>query len=453
MSLLKANILVIDDDADVLTAVRLLLKTEVQQVVTEKNPENIPSLITSRPFDLVLLDMNFNASINTGNEGLYWLKRIKELKPSILVIMITAYGDIDLAVRSLKEGASDFLIKPWNNEKLLSTIEDTLKQKAQQPANRQQTANSKEFRDGLLGKSDAMLDIFTRIDKIAPTDANILILGENGTGKDLIAKAIHEKSLRSNQAFVKVDIGALTETLFESELFGHKKGAFTDAREDRAGRFEAAHGGTLFLDEIGNITLQQQAKLLSALQNRQITRLGSNQPVTVDIRLICATNLPMNELANESRFRKDLIYRINTVEIIVPPLRKRKEDVILLSEHFKKIYSAKYFKTNIRFSEAALQKLMQYQFPGNVRELQYIIERAIIMSDKELLEPEDLIFSPIEYSNQTILDQTDETKLSNIEKNTILRVIEKNNGNISKAAKELGITRTALYRRLGKYEI
>lgn len=453
MSLLKANILVIDDDADVLTAVRLLLKTEVQQVVTEKNPENIPSLITSRPFDLVLLDMNFNASINTGNEGLYWLKRIKELKPGVLVIMITAYGDIDLAVRSLKEGASDFLIKPWNNEKLLSTIEETLKQKAQQPAQRQQTANSKESRDGLLGKSDAMLDIFTRIDKIAPTDANILILGENGTGKDLIAKAIHEKSLRSQQAFVKVDIGALTETLFESELFGHKKGAFTDARDDRAGRFEAAHGGTLFLDEIGNTTLQQQAKLLSALQNRQITRLGSNQPVPVDIRLICATNLPMSELANESRFRKDLIYRINTVEIIVPPLRKRKEDIILLCEHFKKIYSAKYFKTNIRFSEAALQKLMQYQFPGNVRELQYIVERAIIMSDKEILEPEDLIFSPIEYSNQTILDQADETKLSNIEKNTILRVIEKNNGNISKAAKELGITRTALYRRLGKYEI
>ena len=451
MSLLKANILVIDDDADVLTAVRLLLKTEVQLVVTEKNPENIPSLLSSRSFDLVLLDMNFNASINTGNEGLYWLKRIKELKPAISVVMITAYGDIDLAVRSLKEGASDFIIKPWHNEKLLSTIEDILKQKTRHSA--QDSGKSRETGNGLLGRSEAMIDIFTRIDKIAPTDANILILGENGTGKDLIAAAIHEKSLRSKMPFVKVDIGALTETLFESELFGHKKGAFTDARDDRTGRFEAANGGTLFLDEIGNITLQQQAKLLSALQNRQITRLGSNATVPVDIRLICATNLPMNELANDSRFRKDLIYRINTVEIIVPPLRKRKEDIDLLTAHFIKVYSAKYLKNNIGISQGAIQKLMQYHFPGNVRELQYIIERAIIMSDNKVLEADDLIFSPIEYSNPGMEETGHETKLSSIEKNTILRVIEKNNGNISKAAKELGITRTALYRRLGKYEI
>jgi DNA-binding NtrC family response regulator len=298
-----------------------------------------------------------------------------------------------------------------------------------------------------------MLDIFTRIEKIAPTDANILILGENGTGKDLIAKAIHEKSLRRNNAFIKVDIGALTESLFESELFGHKKGAFTDAREDRTGRFEAAHGGTLFLDEIGNISLQQQAKLLSVLQNRQVTRLGSNQPQPVDIRLICATNLPMSELANETRFRKDLFYRINTVEIIVPPLRKRKEDIRLLISHFVKIYSAKYFKTNIRFAEAALQKLEEYRFPGNVRELQYIVERIIIMSDGKELQPEDIIFSPIESSFADTHDENNETRLSSIEKNTILRVIEKNNGNISKAARELGITRTALYRRLSKYEI
>lgn len=452
MNLSKANILVIDDDADVLTAVRLLLKTEVQQVVTEKNPENIPLLLSSRSLDLVLLDMNFNASINTGNEGLYWLKRIKELKPDISVVMITAYGDIDLAVRSLKEGASDFIIKPWHNEKLISTIEECLRQKSRQ-ADPSVAGKKGEADNGLLGTSNAMLDIFTRIDKIAPTDANILILGENGTGKDLIAKAIHEKSLRNNMPFVKVDIGALTETLFESELFGHKKGAFTDARDDRPGRFEAASGGTLFLDEIGNISLQQQAKLLSALQNRQITRLGSNVPVPVDIRLICATNLPMNELANESRFRKDLIYRINTVEIIVPPLRNRKEDIALLTAHFIRIYSAKYLKTDMGISESAMQKLMQYHFPGNVRELQYIIERAIIMSDNKLLEAEDLIFSPIEYAHPQQDESANETKLSNIEKNTILRVIEKNNGNISKAAKELGITRTALYRRLGKYEI
>lgn len=453
MSLLKASILVIDDDIDVLTAVRLLLKTEVQQVITEKNPENIPSLLSSRSFDLVLLDMNFNASINTGNEGLYWLKRIKALKPEISVIMITAYGDIDLAVRSLKEGASDFIVKPWHNEKLLCTITDILKEKAQQNISITHQIKSKNYNPDLLGGSDAMLDIFAKIDKIAPTDANILILGENGTGKDLIAKAIYEKSLRNKQPYIKVDIGSLTETLFESELFGHKKGAFTDAKEDRVGRFEAANGGTLFLDEIGNISLQQQAKLLTALQNRQITRLGSNQSIPVDIRLICATNLPLNELANENRFRKDLIYRINTVEIIVPPLRKRKEDIILLTEHFAKIYSAKYFKTNISFSDAAIQKLEQYHFPGNVRELQYIIERVIIMADGNVLAPDDLIFSPIESSNQNTMDENDETKLSTLEKNTILRVIEKNNGNITKAAKELGLTRTALYRRLSKYEI
>ena len=453
MSLLKASVLVIDDDADVLTAVRLLLKTELQEVVTEKNPENIPSLITSRPFDLVLLDMNFNASINTGNEGLYWLRRIKEMKPGISVIMITAYGDIDLAVRSLKEGASDFVVKPWHNEKLLHTITETIRKRAQASTSGMTTVLNKNSFPELIGHSSVMLDIFAKIDKIAPTDANILILGENGTGKDLIAAAIHRKSLRNKQAFVKVDIGALTETLFESELFGHKKGAFTDAREDRTGRFEAASGGSLFLDEIGNISLQQQAKLLSALQNRQITRLGSNQPIPVDIRLICATNLPMSELANENRFRKDLVYRINTVEIVVPPLRKRREDIRLLVDHFVKMYSAKYFKTNISFSESALQKLEEYRFPGNVRELQYIIERVIIMSDGNELTPDEIIFSPIESSNQTISSQSDETKLSNIEKNTILRVIEKNNGNITKAAKELGITRTALYRRLGKYEI
>jgi len=449
MSLLKASILVIDDDIDVLTAVRLMLKTEVEEVTTEKNPENIPSLLTSRTFDLVLLDMNFNASVNTGNEGLYWLKQIKALKPGTSVIMITAYGDIDLAVRSLKEGASDFIVKPWHNEKLLSTISDILKKKTQKTP----VINLKNQNDpNLLGESDAMLDIFAKINKIAPTDANILILGENGTGKDLVAKSIHDKSLRSKQPFVKVDIGALTETLFESELFGHTKGAFTDAKDERMGRFEAANGGTLFLDEIGNISLQQQAKLLTALQNRQITRLGSNQPIPVDIRLICATNLSLAELSDVNRFRKDLIYRINTVEIIVPPLRKRKDDIVLLTEHFTKIYSTKYFKNNISFSDGAIQKLKQYNFPGNVRELQYIIERVIIMSEGEVIEPDDLIFSPIESANQSKEYEDKETKLSTLEKNTILRVIKKNNGNISKAAKELGLTRTALYRRLGKYE-
>jgi len=453
MILKKANILVIDDDADVLTAVRLLLKTEVQQVVTEKNPEIIPSLITSRHFDLVLLDMNFAAAINNGNEGLFWLRRIKGLRPDTFVVMITAYGDIDLAVRSLKEGASDFIVKPWHNEKLLSTIAEILTMK-ERPAgasgNPPREINA--FSD-ILGRSEAMLDIFTRIEKVAPTDANILILGENGTGKDLVAKALHNKSLRSKQPFVKVDIGALTESLFESELFGHKKGAFTDAMDDRIGRFEEAGGGTLFLDEIGNISLQQQAKLLTALQNRQITRIGTNHPVQVDIRLICATNRPLQELANENHFRKDLIYRINTVEIIMPPLRKRIGDIRLLTEHFVRVYATKYFKSEITLSPVAWQKLEQYHFPGNVRELQYIVERAVIMAESNVLEPDNLIFSPIESSNRQPGDNVDETRLSTLEKNTILRVIEKNNSNITKAAKELGITRTALYRRLHKFEI
>ena len=297
-----------------------------------------------------------------------------------------------------------------------------------------------------------MRDIFFKVQKIAPTDANILILGENGTGKDLIAKAIHQHSLRAEKPYIKVDVGALTETLFESELFGHKKGAFTDAREDRMGRFESGNGGTLFLDEIGNISLHQQAKLLSVLQNRQVTRLGTNQAVPIDIRLICATNVPLTELANESRFRKDLIYRINTVEIMVPPLRKREDDIILLARHFDKIYTNKYMKPLHDFDARAVEKLKSYHFPGNVRELQYTIERAVIMAEGDVLQAKDLIFSPIE-SAPVQADEPQELKLSTIEKNAILKVIEKHNGNISKAAKELGLTRTALYRRLSKYDI
>jgi len=450
MLLKNASVLIIDDDTDVLTAVRLLLKTESKEVITEKNPENLRSLLAKQAFDVILLDMNFTSSINTGNEGLFWLRKIKELKSEAAVIMITAYGDIDLAVRSLKEGAADFVIKPWHNEKLLITIKDALKKKESKIAGTAKTGAN--INAEILGESEAMQDIFFKIEKIAPTDANILIMGENGTGKDLIAKAIFEHSLRTKNAYIKVDVGALTETLFESELFGHKKGAFTDAREDRMGRFEAANGGTLFLDEIGNISLQQQAKLLSVLQNRQVIRLGSNEPVPIDIRLICATNLPLQELANENRFRKDLIYRINTVEIVVPPLRKRDRDIILLANHFSKMYSNKYLKPELMPDNKAMEKLMSYHYPGNVRELQYSIERAVIMADGDILKADDIIFSPIE-SSAAVESEPSELKLSAVEKNTILKVIEKHHGNISKAAKELGLTRTALYRRLSKYDI
>jgi len=449
MNVKNATILIIDDDTDILTAVKLLLKTEVKEVITEKNPENIRSLLSKQNFDLILLDMNFNSSINTGNEGIFWLKKIREFGSNADVIMITAYGDIDLAVRSLKESATDFMVKPWHNEKLLETVKNTLKRKgkvAEAPG--EASVIGKE----LIGNSEVIKDIFFKIEKIAPTDANILILGENGTGKDLIAKAIHQNSFRSKKPFIKVDVGALTESLFESELFGHKKGAFTGAGEDREGRFEAANGGTLFLDEIGNISLQQQSKLLSVLQNRQVTRLGSNIPVSIDIRLICATNLPLAELANENRFRKDLIYRINTVEIMVPPLRKREGDIILLAAHFANIYAKKYLKPAPEFDAGAIEKLKQYPFPGNVRELQYTMERALIMSEDKILSADDLIFSPIESiaSNE---EEPRDLNLSSVEKNTILRVIEKHHGNISRAAKELGLTRTALYRRLSKYDI
>lgn len=452
MNLKNASVLVIDDDQDVLTAVRLLLKTEVSTVVTEKNPENIRWLLAKQTFDLIMLDMNFNSSINTGNEGLFWLRKIKELGSEAAVIMITAYGDIDLAVRSLKEGAADFMVKPWHNEKLIAAIKETIKHKGNMQLKNAAPSSDSIIGTELLGTSESMQDIFYKINKIAPTDANILILGENGTGKDLIARAIHQQSLRADKAYVKVDVGALTETLFESELFGHKKGAFTDAKEDRAGRFESANGGSLFLDEIGNISLHQQAKLLSVLQNRQVTRLGSNQSVPVDIRLICATNVPLSELANENRFRKDLIYRINTVEITVPPLRKRQDDIILLAKHFVLLYAAKYLKPSVTLDQSAVEKLKQYHYPGNVRELQYTIERAVIMSDGESLHAADLIFSPIE-SSAAVSEEPDELNLSIIEKNAILRVIEKHNGNITKAAKELGLTRTALYRRLSKYDI
>jgi len=451
MILKKATILIVDDDPDVLTAVKLLLKTEAQEIITEKNPENLNWLLQRNQVDLVLLDMNFNSAINTGNEGLYWLRKVKEWKPDVCVIMITAYGDIDLAVRSLKEGANDFIVKPWHNEKLIETIKELLDKKEGVKTTKT-PAKGAVGDTSILGESDVMQDIFYKVNKIAPTDANILLLGENGTGKDLMAKAIHERSLRADKPFVKVDVGALTDTLFESELFGHKKGAYTDAREDRQGRFEDANGGTLFLDEIGNISLQQQAKLLTILQNRQVTRLGTNKPIDVDIRLICATNLPLTELANETRFRKDLIYRINTVEINMPPLRKRNEDIVILAKHFAKLYASKYLKPAMDFDPPALQKLKSYNYPGNVRELQYTIERAVIMADEPVLRTDDLIFSILETSIDNTADD-DNVPLSMMEKNAILRVIEKHNGNITRAAKELGLTRTALYRRLSKYDI
>lgn len=448
MLLKDTKILVIDDDEDVLIALRILLKPLVREVVTEKKPNNIISRIQNSTFDLIILDMNFNGLVNTGNEGIFWLNRIRELDPKAAVILITAYADIDLAIRSLKEGASDFLVKPWKNDKLIDSVRGLIeKKKNPRPGKKSQLVNGVK----IIGESDEIKDVFVKLKKVAPTDANILILGENGTGKDLIAKAIHENSHRKNKAFIKVDVGALTASLFESELFGYKKGAFTDAREDRKGRFEAAQGGTLFLDEIGNISLGQQARLLTVLQNRQITPLGSNEAVPIDIRLICATNLSLSDLADENKFRKDLIYRINTVDVTVPPLRERGSDIILLSKYFIELYSEKYLKGPFTLHDSFLKKLKSHPFPGNVRELQYALERAVIMAEKDLLTADDLVFSPIENYREN--PEPRELKLEAVEKNTILKVLEKNNGNISQSAKELGITRAALYRRLNKHDL
>ncbi len=448
MNLHQANILIVDDDKDVLTAVRFLLKMEVKTILTETNPDNIHKLVTENDIDIILLDMNFRSSINTGNEGLFWLKEIKKRKPSLSVIMITAYADIDLAIKSLKEGAADFIVKPWHNEHLLNILSETLRKQAT-PDSKEKT-NKRNTDIEIIGNSESMQLLFHKLQKIAPTDANILILGENGTGKDLVARYIYQSSLRRNQPFVKVDVGSLTETLFESELFGHKKGAFTDAREDRTGLIEAADKGTLFLDEIGNITLQQQAKLWSVLQNREVTRLGANTPMPVDIRLLSATNLPLRELANEAKFRKDLIYRINTVEITVPPLRERGEDIILLAKHFLKMYEKKYFKQKFRLADSAKKKLMLYHYPGNVRELQYTIERGVIMADSDVLKAEDITFSPLEQQEENA-QPIPTHNLDDLEKTAIEQVIQKHNGNISQAAKELGLTRGALYRRLEKH--
>ena len=448
MLLKNATILLIDDDADVLVALRILLKSVVKEVVVEKNPNNILSLMEMHNFDVIILDMNYNGLVNTGNEGIFWLNKIKNHSPSSEVILITAYGDIDLAIRSLKEGASDFIVKPWKNDKVIQAVIDLVEKKRKK---RSSNCTVSSIADNIIGESPSMRDVFVKLKKVAPTEANVFILGENGTGKDLIARAIHDNSLRKEKPFVKVDVGSLTSTLFESELFGYKKGAFTDAREDRKGRFEAAQGGTLFLDEIGNIDLRQQARLLTVLQNRHITPLGSTQSIPVDFRLICATNLNLGALADEHKFRKDLIYRINTVDITVPPLRARGEDLVLLTQYFLEMYSEKYNKDPFGIDQSFLDKIKSHSFPGNVRELQYVLERAVIMAEGDKLAEDDLTFSPIENAREE--DFAGEMNLETLEKTTILSVIRKNKGNISKSAQELGITRAALYRRLEKYDL
>ncbi len=451
------KILIIDDDEDVLLAAKMLLKKHSQEVLIEKNPKKIPFLLNNDTYDLILLDMNFSQDITSGKEGFYWLEQILDKDPHAVVILITAFGDVEMAVKALKAGATDFVLKPWQNEKLIATLSSATKLKKsyeevsqlKQTKKQLQEDSNQAFKD-IIGESDKIKSVFNIIDKVAGTDANILILGENGTGKELIARAIHQKSSRKDNVFISVDMGAITESLFESELFGHKKGSFTDAKEDRAGRFEIANKGTLFLDEIGNLGMPLQSKLLTILQQRQVTRIGTNKPIDIDIRLICATNMPIYDMVNDSTFRQDLLYRINTVEIHLPPLRERIEDIPLLSEHFIKSYGQKYRKKVNNLSTNAVKKLQKYSWPGNIRELQHAIERAIIMSDNESLTPEDFFFLSQKPEAQ-LSGEEDTFNLDDVEKNVIQRAINKHNGNISKTAKELGLTRASLYRRLEKY--
>lgn len=434
----------------------MLLKQHFTSVKTTADPYRIPTILTQEPIDVVLLDMNYSAGATSSKEGLHWLKQIKQLAPHVAVILMTAYGDIELAVRALKEGATDFVLKPWTNEKLVAILKSASRQQQQQQAQPVTGENITFHYGGFIGVSPAMQRVYHTIDKVGATDANVLILGENGTGKEVAARALHQKSDRVNHAFEKVDLGAVSETLFESELFGHARGAFTDAKEDRAGRFESASGGTLFLDEIGNLSLGLQAKLLTALQNRQVIRLGTNKPRPIDIRLICATNMPLYEMVRQGTFRQDLLYRINTVEIKLPPLRERKEDIRLLAEHFLQVYSQKYNRAGLGMGQQTLRNLAEYHWPGNIRELDHAIERAVILCDGNELRADDFYFTARTEAEGAIpaaaLPATEgDYTLEALEKMMVQKVLVKHAGNITHAAKELGITRTALYRRIEKH--
>ena len=450
------NILIVDDNEDLLLAARLFLKQHFSMVHTEKDPEKIPLLLQNENYDVILLDMNFTLDATSGVEGFLWLEKILEIDPSAVVILITAYGDVEIAVKAVKAGAADFVLKPWQNEKLLATLSSALNLRQSRLEVDRLRSRQKQLSDdidqkyhNMIGVSPAIRKVFATIDKVAATDANILILGENGTGKELVARALHRQSPRSAEVFINVDMGAIAETLFESELFGHMKGAFTDARENRPGRFELASGGTLFLDEIGNLSLAMQAKLLSVLETRKVIRLGSNAPRDINIRLICATNMPLYDMVARNEFRQDLLYRINTVEIQLPPLRERKEDIALLVDHFLAIYSKKYKKTIAGVSAPALKKLERYHWPGNIRELIHTLERAIILAESPMLQPADFFFPDTDQEVEGVVFEN--YNLDVVEKTVIRKALKKNGGNVSHAAKDLGLTRTSLYRRMEKY--
>ena len=454
------KILIVDDEEDILLSLSFFLSQHFSAVKTENNPFHLPRLLRNDQYDLILLDMNFKKGDTSGNDGMQWLRKVLELQPNANVIMITAYADVKTAVEAVKAGAVDFVEKPWRNEKLLTTILSAFKlsqskQQVKQLEQKQQvlTSDMDQHFGEIIGQSEAMQQVYNLVKKVAKTDANVLILGENGTGKELIARAIHRESPRNKEVFINVDLGAIPETLFESELFGHKKGAFTDAREDRVGRFEIAAGGSLFLDEIGNLSLPLQAKLLTALQNRQIRRIGSNDPIPVDIRLVCATNMPLYQMVNENKFRQDLLYRINTVEIKLPALRERQGDIPLLVEHFLSVYGKKYQKGTLKVGRETMVKLQEYHWPGNIRELRHAVERAAILSEGSLLDIADFILQTPEQTGEKQNQGFKKFNLAEIERWAVRKALTKHRGNISKAADELGLTRAALYRRMAKYDL
>lgn len=438
------SILIIDDDVDILNAAKLLLKRHFQKVEIEKNPDKIPYLLNNFTFDIILLDMNFSRDVNTGNEGFFWLDFILDKKKDQKVILFTAFGGIEMAVRAIKNGASDFILKPWINDKLLETLSGVFSKKDTMEIKESQTPQS------IIGESDEMKKVADLIKQVAATDANILILGENGTGKDLVAREIHQFSKRKDKKFVHADLGSVSENLFESELFGHVKGAFTDAREERIGRFQEADKGTIFLDEIGNVPMVLQNKLLFALQNRNIVKVGSNAQIPFDARLICATNEAIYERVEEKTFRQDLLFRINTIEINLPPLRERGQDILLLAEHFLSIYTKKYNRKIKGISVPLQKKLMAYHWPGNVRELQHVIERAVIVTQNTTLSEDDFVVRKTSNTNNPLVETY---YLEDLEKQLIIKTLKKHNGNITDASKEMGISRQALYRRIEKFNL
>ncbi len=450
------KILIIDDDADVLATARIFLKQYFAQVDTEQAPASINQRVSREHYQAILLDMNFRRGEHDGREGLYWLERILTISPDTGVILITAYGDIELAVKAMKQGASDFVLKPWKNAKLLESVNKALAKSAGKKTTPKKAPLTPEAPQ-IIGTSAPMQRVFELIAKVADTDANVLILGENGTGKELVARSLHRQSGRRHGPFVTVDMGAVTTSLMESELFGHTRGAFTDAHQDKPGKFELADGGTLFLDEIGNLSLPQQAKLLTVLQNPKVSRVGSNEETLLNIRLISATNVLLYDMLakerQEERFRQDLLYRINTVEIFVPPLRERTEDIPLLTDHYLGIYGEKYNKASLEVSKPALRKLQEYPWPGNVRELQHAVERAVILSQGSSLQPEGFALSKKEMADMTLAVEDKPMTLDENEKLFIQRALARNQGNVTRTAKELGLTRMALYRRLGKYDL